>query len=106
LKTLKFTYGFVVKTVHGKQYSYFWKYTGTGRKTEEYMGATGKVKTQRRMLQTKLKYLEGLEQELSETIRQTRQELEELPPNTPDESKHGHGKGKRTTANEEEKTQP
>lgn len=84
---MKFTYGFTTKTVHGKEYTYFWEYTGTGRKTEQYMGPAGKVKTQRRMLEMQLKYLEGLEQELSVRIQKARQELEGLPANSSDEKK-------------------
>jgi len=97
---LKFTYGFTTKTVKGKQYVYFWRYTGSGRKTETYIGRAGKLKTQRRALQTKLAYLEGLEQELCEMIRQTRQELEGLPANSSDVGKpgfHGKNRGRRTT---------
>ena len=79
---MKFTYGFANKTVKGKEYTYFWRYNGTGHKTEKYMGRVGRLKTQRRVLQTKLAYLEGLEQEISETIKRTRAELEQLPPDT------------------------
>jgi hypothetical protein len=34
---MKFTYGFTTKTIRGKEYTYFWKYTGTGHKTEVYV---------------------------------------------------------------------
>lgn len=84
---MKFTYGFTTKTVHGKEYIYFWEYSGTGRKLERYMGPVARVKTQRRMLQTKLAYLENLGRELNETIKQTRQDLEGLPANDRDEKK-------------------
>jgi hypothetical protein len=87
LERLKFTYGFTAKTVKGNQYLYFWQYTGTGRKMEQYMGPAGTLKTQRKALTTKLKYLEALEQELSEMIKQTGQELEGLPANSSDEKK-------------------
>jgi restriction endonuclease S subunit len=76
---LKFVYGFTTKTVQDKQYVYFWKCTGTGRKTEQYMGREGRLRTQRRVLTTKLAYLEGLEQEIQEMIKQTQTELEDLP---------------------------
>lgn len=96
---MKFTYGFTTKTVKGKQYLYFWKYGGTGRKTEQYIGPAHALKTQRKALHTKLLYLEGLEQELCEMIRQTRQELLGLPANSSDVGKpgvHGKNRGRRT----------
>lgn len=75
---MKFTYGFTTKTIRGKEYVYFWKYTGTGRKTEIYIGPAGKAKTEKKALEVKLAYLQGLEQEIAETIRQVKAELEKL----------------------------
>lgn len=76
---MKFTYGFQNKVIKGKEYTYFWKYNGQGHKTEKYLGRAGTLKTQRKALTTKLKYLEGLQQELGETIRKTNEELAALP---------------------------
>lgn len=78
MEEMKFPYGFTEKTVKGKKYVYFWRYD-SGQKSELYIGRAGQVKTQRRALQTKLEYLQGLQQELSETIRKTEQELNGLP---------------------------
>jgi hypothetical protein len=75
---VKFTYGFTTKTVKGKKYVYFWKYAGTGRKAEQYIGPAGKAETQRKTLQVKLDYLEGLREEIAETIRQAKAELDRL----------------------------
>jgi hypothetical protein len=75
---MKFTYGFTTKTVRGKQYMYFWKYTGTGRKTEIYIGRARKPATEKKALHVKLKYLQGLQEEIAETIRQTKAELDRL----------------------------
>jgi hypothetical protein len=76
---LKFTYGFATKTVKARKYVYFWKYTGTGHKTEQYIGPAGKARTNRRMLQVKLEYLQGLQEEITETIRQVQEQLAEFP---------------------------
>jgi len=76
----QFTFGFLDKTVKGHVYSYFWTYDGSGHKTEVYLGRQGKPKTQRRALETKLRHLEGLQQEIQEMIKQTRADLEQLPP--------------------------
>jgi hypothetical protein len=75
----QFTFGFLDKTVKGHVYSYFWTYDGTGHKSEVYLGRAGKLKTQRRALETKLKYLELLQQELAEMVKQARTELDRLP---------------------------
>jgi hypothetical protein len=75
---MKFTYGFTVKTIRGKEYVYFWKYVGTGRKTEQYIGRVGKPQTRKRALQVKLAYLIGLQEEITCTIKQAEQELAEL----------------------------
>lgn len=75
---MKFTYGFTTKTVKGKQYVYFWKYTGTGHKTEIYIGRAGKPATEKKALHVKLEYLQGLQEEISETIRQAKAELDRL----------------------------
>lgn len=75
----QFTFGFLDKTVKGHTYTYFWTYDGAGHKSEVYLGRAGKPKTQRRALETKLKHLEGLQQEIQEMIRQTMAELEQLP---------------------------
>jgi hypothetical protein len=75
----QFTFGFLDKTVKGHEYSYFWTYDGSGHKTEVYLGRAGKPKTQRRALETKLKYLEVLEQEIQTMVKQTRADLEQLP---------------------------
>ena len=72
---MKFTYGFTAKTIKGKKYVYFWKYTGTGRKTEMYVGPAGKPKTQRRALQVKLEYLQGLQEEITATIQQAQEQF-------------------------------
>jgi len=77
---MKFTYGFTTKTIKGKEYIYFWKYTGTGHKTEVYVGPAAKPKTQRRALQVKLEYLQGLQEEITATIRQVQEQLAEFPP--------------------------
>jgi hypothetical protein len=44
---VKFTYGFATKKIHGKEYVYFWKYTGTGCKNEQYIGRVGKAETEK-----------------------------------------------------------
>lgn len=75
----QFTFGFLDKTVKGHEYSYFWTYDGSGHKTETYLGRAGRPKTQRRALETKLRHLEGLQQEIQEMVKQTRAELEQLP---------------------------
>lgn len=75
----QFTFGFLDKTVKGHTYTYFWTYDGSGHKSEVYLGRAGTLKTQRRALETKLKHLEGLHQEIQEMIKQTRAGLEELP---------------------------
>jgi hypothetical protein len=75
---VKFTYGFTTKTVRGKGYVYFWKYVGTGRKIEQYIGRAGKPATEKKALQVKLAYLTGLQEEISETIRQAKAELGRL----------------------------
>ncbi|MGB8781042.1 MAG: hypothetical protein WCD81_10395 [Candidatus Bathyarchaeia archaeon] len=75
----QFTFGFLDKTVKGHTYKYFWTYDGSGHKSEVYLGRAGTLRTQRRALETKLKHLQGLEQEIQEMIRQTRTELEQLP---------------------------
>lgn len=79
---MKFTYGFTTKTVHNKEYVYFWKYTGTGRKTEQYIGRVDKAETERRALQVELKYLEGLQNELTAKILKIKAELTEEPSKT------------------------
>jgi hypothetical protein len=76
---LKFVYGFTTKTIKQKEYIYFWQSTGTGHKTEQYMGRAGRLKTQRRVLTTKIAYLEGLEEEIRVSIEQAKAELEQLP---------------------------
>jgi hypothetical protein len=73
---MKFTYGFTTKTIQGKEYVYFWKYTGTGHKTEQYVGRAGKPATEKKALQIKLEYLMGLQEEIAERIRQTKKDLE------------------------------
>lgn len=60
-------------------YSYFWTYNGTGHKTEIYLGRAGKLKTRKRALETKLKYLEGLQRTIEGMIEKTRVDLEQLP---------------------------
>lgn len=65
---MKFTYGFTTKTVHGKRYVYFWRYTGSGHKTEKYIGPAGKAETERKALQVEFEYLQGLQQELTSRI--------------------------------------
>lgn len=75
---MKFTYGFTIKTIQGKEYIYFWKYTGTGHKTEVYVGRAGKPKTETRKLKIKLQYLEGLQEEIAATIRQVKEQLGEV----------------------------
>lgn len=77
---MKFTYGFLTKTVKGKEYVYFWKYTGTGHKTEVYVGPANTLETRRRTLQIKLEYLQGLQEEIAATIKETQKQLAELPP--------------------------
>lgn len=79
LRTLKFNYGFTTKTVHGKEYSYFWKCEGTGRKTEVYLGRADALKTQKNALLTELTYLQGLDRELTQRILKINQKLEALP---------------------------
>lgn len=76
---MKFTYGFTTKTIKGKEYVYFWRYTGTGHKTEIYVGPLGKLKTEKRMLHTKLEYLQGLQEEINATIGQVQEQLADLP---------------------------
>jgi hypothetical protein len=75
---MKFTYGFRTKTIKSKEYVYFWKYTGTGHKTEAYMGPAGKPATEKRALQTEIEYLEGLQNELSLRLQALREKLERL----------------------------
>jgi NTP pyrophosphatase (non-canonical NTP hydrolase) len=53
--------------------------TGTGYKTEQYIGRAGKPETEKKALQIKLEYLMGLQEEITETIRQVKEELGELP---------------------------
>jgi hypothetical protein len=67
------------KTVKGHMYSYFWTYNGTGHKSETYLGRAGKPRTQKRALETKLKYLEGLQRTIEGMIEKTRVDLEQLP---------------------------
>lgn len=45
-----------------------------------YVGPAGKPKTERRTLQVKLEYLQGLQEEITVTIRQVQEQLAELPP--------------------------
>jgi hypothetical protein len=80
VRMTQFTFGLMDKTVKNHRYSYFWTYDGSGHKTEVYLGRAGKPKTQRRALETKLKHLEMLQQEIQEMIKQTRAELEQLAP--------------------------
>jgi len=80
---MKFTYGFVTKTVRGKEYVYFWKYTGTGRKTEQYIGPAGKPKTEKKRLEVELEYLTGLQEELNARIGKLRIKLQEMDPTEP-----------------------
>jgi hypothetical protein len=75
----QFTFGFMDKTVKGQVYRYFWTYDGEGHKSEVYLGRADKARTHRREVETKLKYLEGLQQEIQEMIRQTKADLEQLP---------------------------
>lgn len=75
----QFTFGFLDKTVKNHAYSYFWTYDGSGHKSETYLGRSGKPKTQKRALETKLKYLQGLQQQIEGMIKQTRTDLEQLP---------------------------
>ena len=75
---MKFTYGFTTKTVKGKEYVYFWRYTDTGRKAEQYIGRAGQAKTERKALEVKLVCLQSLQEEIAETIRQAKAELERL----------------------------
>ena len=72
---MKFNYGFARKKIHGKEYVYFWKYTGTGHKTEQYIGRKGKAETERRALQVELEYLQGLQEELTARILKIKVEL-------------------------------
>ena len=72
---MKFTYGFARKKIHGKEYLYFWKYTGTGRKTEQYIGRADKDATERRALQVELEYLQGLQEELTARILEIKVDL-------------------------------
>ncbi|MCK4474225.1 hypothetical protein KAU30_00175 [Candidatus Bathyarchaeota archaeon] len=76
---MRFTYGFARKKIHGKEYLYFWKYTGTGHKTEQYIGRVGKAETERRRLQVELQYLESLQDELTARILKIKAELTEEP---------------------------
>jgi hypothetical protein len=73
---MKFTYGFTTKTIKGKEYVYFWRYDGTGHKTEQYIGRIDKDETQRRALQVELEYLLELQQELAVRISKLKAELE------------------------------
>jgi transposase len=75
---MKFTYGFTIKTVKGKEYVYFWRYMDTGRKAEQYIGRAGQAKTERKALEVKLVCLQSLQEEIAETIRQAKAELERL----------------------------
>ena len=77
---MKCTYGFQEKTIKGKEYTYFWKYTGTGHKTEVYLGPAGKLKTRRAVLLTKIEYLQGQQEEITATIKEAQEQLAELPP--------------------------
>jgi len=77
-KLTQFTFGFLDKTVKNHVYSYFWTYDGRGHKSEVYLGRSGKPKTFKRALETKLKYLEGLQQQIEKMIKQTRTELDQL----------------------------
>ena len=76
---MQYTYGFTQKTIHNKQYTYFWKYNGTGQKTETYLGPAGKTATQRAALQTKIQHLENLQEEITALIQQAKDELVEMP---------------------------
>jgi hypothetical protein len=75
---MKFTYGFTVKTVQGKEYVYFWRYDGTGRKLEQYIGRAGKPKTEKRRLEVEYAYLKSLREELDAKISQLEEQLQEL----------------------------
>jgi hypothetical protein len=75
---MKFTYGFTVKTVQGKDYVYFWRYDGTGHKTEQYTGRAGKPKTKKRQLEVEYAYLKSLREELDAKISQLEEQLREL----------------------------
>ena len=77
---MKFTYGITTKTVHGRRYTYFWKYQGTGRKNELYIGPEDKPSTRIRALRTELKYLEELQEELTVRIFQLKADLAEKEP--------------------------
>ncbi len=75
---MKFTYGFVNKTVKNRMYTYFWKYNGTGHKIETYIGPADKPKTERLALQIKLEYLQSLQTEITATIQETQQKFAQL----------------------------
>jgi hypothetical protein len=75
----QFTFGFLDKTVKNHAYSYFWTYDGSGHKKEKYLGRAGKPQTQKKALQTKLMYLEGIQQQIEGMIKQTRTDLNQLP---------------------------
>ena len=75
---MKFTYGFTTKNIRGKRYVYFWNYTGTGRKTEVYIGREGKPETEKKALQVELEYLLGLQLELAAKISKIQTNLKEL----------------------------
>lgn len=79
----QFTFGFMDKTVKGHVYTYFWTYDGSGHKAEVYLGRQGKPETQKRALETKLKHLEGLKQEIQEMIDEAHAELGQLSPGGP-----------------------
>lgn len=76
---MKFTFGFRVKSVKGKEYVYFWKYTGTGHKNERYIGPADKPATEKKRLQMELQYLTGLQEELTVRIGKLNAELKEFP---------------------------
>jgi hypothetical protein len=82
---MKFTYGFAAKTVRGKEYVYFWKYTGTGHKAEQYIGPAGKPKTEKRRLEVELEYLTGLQEELNARIGELGAKLQEMEPTEEEE---------------------
>jgi hypothetical protein len=47
-------------------------------KTEQYIGRAGKPQTEKKVLQIKLEYFEGLQSEIAETIRQVREQFVKL----------------------------
>ena len=75
----EFAFGFLNRTVKNNEYTYFWTYDGAGHKSETYLGKAGTLKTQKRALETKLRYFEMLQQEIQQMIKQTRAELEQMP---------------------------